>query len=84
MAPARGVQGKGGDLSRVVEQSGPAQGKGCGDALQHVGGVGNQIVGVVGAVLVKADHGRKFRDHCRQDWGEAGNVRSLGGEKKFT
>ena len=47
------VGGERRDFSDVVEQPGPAQGQGGGYRRGNVGDVGEQIVGVMGAVLVK-------------------------------
>ena len=84
MPPAGFVPGKGGDFAGVVEQRRPAQGQVSGHPCRHKGGVGEQIVGVVRAVLVKADHGLQLRNHRRQDGGKA--AQGIGGHqrKQFT
>ena len=71
MPPAGGVPGKGGDFAGVVKQRCPAQRQIGADARRHVGSVGEQVVGVVGTVLVEADHGLQFGNYSPQNRGKA-------------
>ena len=84
MSPAAFVPGKGSDFAGVVEQRRPAQRQIGADARRHVGGVGEQIIGVVGTVLVKADHGLQFRDHSPQNRGEAAQILRADQWQQFT
>ena len=54
MAGAGFVQGEGGGLSDVVEQSGPPQGQFPGNAFHHLSDVSVDVFGMVGIVLFKA------------------------------
>ena len=78
------VHGEVGDFAGIVEQTGPAQNRVRRQGGGHMGCVGEQIVGVVAAVLVKADHGLQLRNHGRQNGTEAAQI--LGGDQgeKFT
>ena len=78
MAPAGFVPGKGGDLAHIVQQRRPAEHRVLGHCLQDVGGVGVDIVGVVGRVLVKAHHGGKLGDHLGQNRGKPDEVLGSG------
>ena len=67
MTAAGFVQGKGGNLSHIVEQGSPAQGKICRNTGDHMGHMGVKIIGVMGAALIKADHGLQLRNHRCQN-----------------
>ena len=71
-------------LSNVMEQSGPAQGKGGGHCLHHPGRVTKYVVAVVGAVLVKSHRGGQLFDGLGQNGGKAQQILGSGQSEKFT
>ena len=69
MANAVPVKGKGGGLSKIMEQGGPAEGRFRRSGGNHRGGVAPNVMAVVGVVLVKPHGGGDLRDRDRQHIG---------------
>ena len=67
-----------------MQETCPPQGQILGHTGSNMGGVGEQVKGVVGVALVEAHLGRKLRDHCREDGGETAQIIGIGSQEQFT
>ena len=74
VTPAVLIPGEGGDLPQIVQEGRPAKAQLRRNTLHYMGDVGEQVIGVMGRVLIEAEGGFQLRDHRTQHRGEPKKV----------
>ena len=84
VAPALGIQGKVGRLAHIVKQRRPAHHQLSRNTLGDQGGVGVDIIGMVGRMLVKVHHRLHFGNGLGDHRGKADQILGVDQRQQLT